>query len=89
MADPSQPKPLLHAFSTFAVGGPQVRFCDVANALGRDYRHVIIAMDNDFECASRLEQDVTWDAVPVSAVKSRGISFGNLKRFRKTLSAIA
>jgi glycosyltransferase involved in cell wall biosynthesis len=88
MADPSQPKCLLHAFSTFAVGGPQVRFCDVANALGRDYRHVIIAMDNDFACASRLEEHVTWDAVRVSAVKSRGISFGNLKRFRKILATV-
>jgi glycosyltransferase involved in cell wall biosynthesis len=88
MADPSAARCLLHAFSSFAVGGPQVRFCDVANALGRDYRHVIIAMDNDFDCASRLEEDVTWDAVSVTVVKSRGISFGNLKRFRKILATV-
>ena len=88
MADPSVPRCLLHAFSTFAVGGPQVRFCDVANALGRDYRHVITAMDEDFACASRLHDGVTWEAVPVSAVKSRGISFRNLKRFRKIVATV-
>ena len=88
MADPSEPRRLLHAFSSFAVGGPQVRFCDIANALGADYHHFLVAMDDDFECAVRLREEVIWQTVRVRVAKNRGISLGNLARFRKLLSTV-
>ena len=36
---------LLHVFSTFAVGGPQMRFVALAAAFGPRYRHIVMAMD--------------------------------------------
>ena len=41
---------LLHVYSTFAVGGPQVRFAALANRFGRDFRHAIVAMDGNTAC---------------------------------------
>ena len=49
-----KPRHLLHAFSTFAVGGPEVRSCDLINHFGERYRHTIIAMDGRYECQSKL-----------------------------------
>ena len=39
---------ILHAFSSFAIGGSQMRFAVLANALAARYAHDIFAMDNDF-----------------------------------------
>lgn len=50
----SKPRHLLHAFSTFGVGGPEVRSCDLINHFGERYRHTIIAMDGRYECQSKL-----------------------------------
>src|SRR5947207_2194006 len=46
---------LLHVFATFAAGGPQVRLSQVANRLGKKYRHTILALDGLFETAQRLD----------------------------------
>lgn len=56
---------LLHVFSTFAVGGPQIRFCQLANALGRRHRHVVVAMDGDYACAERLAAGLAVDFPPL------------------------
>lgn len=45
---------LLHVFSTFGVGGPEVRSCDLINHFGERYRHTIIAMDGNYECQAKL-----------------------------------
>ena len=50
----AKPRHLLHVFSTFAVGGPEVRSCDLINHFGERYRHTIIAMDGRYECKSKL-----------------------------------
>lgn len=50
----SSPRHLLHVFSTFGVGGPEVRSCDLINHFGERYKHTIIAMDGRYECKSRL-----------------------------------
>lgn len=84
-AKPDQRR-LLHVFSSFEVGGPQIRFCQIANWLGSDYHHTIISMDRNFECMSRLTAAASWEIHPVSAKKSRGINFGNLVRFRRLLN---
>lgn len=49
-----EPKHLLHVFSTFGVGGPEVRSCDLINHFGDRYRHSIIAMDDIYDCQSKL-----------------------------------
>ncbi len=50
----SKPRHLLHVFSTFGVGGPEVRSCDLINHFGEQYRHTIIAMDGRYECQAKL-----------------------------------
>jgi len=77
---------LLHVFSTFAVGGQQTRFCTIANALGRSYRHSIVAMDGDHSCAERMSAEIDWQILPVAVTKNRFLSLGNLRRFRRVLA---
>lgn len=45
---------ILHVFSTFAAGGPQVRVATIINALGDSFRHTIMAMDSKFDAADRI-----------------------------------
>src|SRR5262249_6500177 len=78
-------KHLLHVFSSFEVGGAQARFCEIANWLGPNYHHTIVALDENFECANRLDGEVSWESVSVKVHKSRGIDLGNLVRFRRLL----
>lgn len=80
-----EPKLILSVFATFAVGGPQVRFCAVANRLGRRVRHVVLAMDGNTAAASRLDPalDLDFPAIPVL----KGDTRGNLLRFRAWLRA--
>jgi glycosyltransferase involved in cell wall biosynthesis len=72
---------LLHVFSTFDVGGQQTRFCTIANALGKRYRHSIVAMDGCHACTERLSAAVDWEIVPVAVTKNRLLSLGNIRRF--------
>ena len=45
---------ILHVFSTFKVGGPQIRFAALARGWGRDFSHTVIAMDADYAAAAEL-----------------------------------
>ena len=76
----SAPPHLLHVFSTFALGGPQRRFIQIANAFGSRYRHTIIAMDGRTEAAAGLAQDVRVAIHPLPVVKGGGLSPANLRR---------
>lgn len=48
------PPKLLHVFPTFEPGGTQLRMCSILNALGDQYRHEILAVDGNYQAASRL-----------------------------------
>lgn len=74
---------LLHAFSTFSLGGAQARFVQLANALGPEYRHVVMAMDNCFDAGTRLAPNVVWEPMPVPVTK--GSAFANRRLFRNIL----
>ncbi len=76
---------LLHAFSTFRVGGPQIRFCTLANRFGARYAHVIFAMDGRYECRERLNKDLDIAVADVLAKKPD--TLGNRARFRAWLKA--
>ncbi|MDO9458699.1 MAG: glycosyltransferase family 4 protein [Alphaproteobacteria bacterium] len=52
---------LLHVFSTFATGGPQVRLAAMANHWGKKYRHTIIAMDGVYDCAEKFDAGVEFE----------------------------
>jgi glycosyltransferase involved in cell wall biosynthesis len=80
------PPLVLSVFSTFAVGGPQVRFVTLANRLGRTFRHAIVSMDGAMECAERLDPtlDITYPEVPIR----KGETIANARAFRAALQRI-
>lgn len=86
--EPARARHLLHVFSTFGVGGPQVRFAAIANHFGRAYRHTIIAMDGDFSCADRLDPGLDVELMPMAVRKGAGLSLANLRSFRATLKQL-
>ena len=51
---PTRQKHLLHVFPTFAVGGSQMRFAQLARLHGERYRHTVIALDGKTDMAERL-----------------------------------
>ena len=77
---------LLHAFSTFKLGGPQARFVQLANAMGTDYRHIIVAMDNCFDAGERLNPEVQWEPLRLDVVK--GGTLANRGAFRTVLQRL-
>jgi glycosyltransferase involved in cell wall biosynthesis len=80
---------LLHVFSTFAVGGPQVRFCTLVGRLGAGWHHDIVAMDGDLACRERLPPISSGASVGFPLIKIRkGETLGNARRFYHTLRAL-
>jgi L-malate glycosyltransferase len=49
------PLRILHAFSTFGSGGPQLRMAALINSLGSAFFHYITAMDGNFEAARHIQ----------------------------------
>lgn len=47
-------KRCLHVFSTFDIGGPQVRFANMVNHLPKDIEHLVIAMDGQYQAKAKL-----------------------------------
>ncbi len=79
----SRPPLLLHALSSFAVGGAQVRLAAILNRYPHAWRHAIVAMDGNLECRERLspELDVSFPDVAIR----KGDTLGNVLRFRRLL----
>ena len=71
---------ILHVFSTFAVGGPQVRTAALINRFGARYRHSIVAMDGNYACAERIAPglEIRYPTVDIR----KGDTLGNRRRFR-------
>lgn len=74
MSPITTPPLILHAFSTFKLGGPQARFVQLANAFGPQYRHVIAAMDNCFDAGERLAPNVNWQPLPLHIKKGGALA---------------
>ena len=74
---------LLHVFSSFAVGGAQVRFAAIANRYPHAWRHAIIAMDGNLECRERLSTDIKVSYPAIAGRK--GDTLGNALHFRRVL----
>jgi glycosyltransferase involved in cell wall biosynthesis len=82
-----EPRRLLHVFSTFAVGGPQVRFCTLVDRLGPGWHHDIVAMDGNTACRERLPPGAPV-GFPQVAVR-KGDTLGNARRCFHALRALA
>ncbi len=85
MTSSSRPT-LLHAFSSFTLGGAQSRFIQLANAFGADFHHVIVAMDGQWQAADRLDAHVSWVPLKVSVVRGGGLA--NRASFRRVLREV-
>jgi glycosyltransferase involved in cell wall biosynthesis len=79
-------KHLLHVFSTFAVGGPQVRTCEIINSLDVRFRHTIIALDGNYQCREKLKEtgDVRFREIQVD----KGSLARCVRQFRNLLKEI-
>lgn len=79
-----KPRILLHAFSTFNLGGPQARFVQLANTLGSEFRHIVVAMDNGYAAGDRLDAGIQWQPLRLDITK--GGALANRGAFRKLLA---
>jgi glycosyltransferase involved in cell wall biosynthesis len=69
---------VLHAFSTFALGGPQARFLKLVEALGPQVEHHVLAMDGN---TSAIGNAVNPEAIQlVNMPIARGRNFDNVPR---------
>ncbi|MBF0307603.1 MAG: glycosyltransferase [Alphaproteobacteria bacterium] len=77
---------LLHVFSTFRVGGPQVRFAAIANRFPGRWRHLVAAMDDAHDAAPLLSPGVDLRILPLGAPK--GATLSNAWAFRRLLGEL-
>jgi glycosyltransferase involved in cell wall biosynthesis len=77
------PPLLLHVYSTFGVGGAQVRFAAIANHFGQRWRHAIVAMDGNTACRERLDPGLAMSFPDIGLHK--GDTLGNIRRIRAVL----
>ncbi len=78
---------LLHVFSSFAVGGPQVRFARLARLLGDRYRHLIVAMDGAHGARTLLDAGVDYRIHELGLDQAAGLA--NLPALRAKLKALS
>ncbi len=65
------PPPLVaHVFPGFAVGGAQMRFAAIANHFGSAFRHIVVSLDGDLGCRTRLRDDLDIAFPSVAAPKN-------------------
>jgi glycosyltransferase involved in cell wall biosynthesis len=64
---------IAHVFSSFAVGGAEVRFAALASRFSARWRHAVIALDGRTDCAERIGKDVPLTLLPAPVRKDQGI----------------
>ncbi len=85
----AEPVPhVLHVFSTFGMGGPQVRFVSLANALKGRYRHTVLAMDGNLAASDGLDRGVDCGFAEMRVARNHGISFANVWHARRLLQRL-
>jgi glycosyltransferase involved in cell wall biosynthesis len=62
---------LLHVFSTFKAAGPQLRFIALAKQWGPQFRHVVLAMDGNFEAFSQVPAEISFERQTITPKKGR------------------
>src|SRR5205814_4357965 len=60
---------VLHVFPSFGIGGVPLRMVRIINHLGKQFRHTIIALDNNFEAAAGIAGGLDVAVSPVRAGK--------------------
>jgi glycosyltransferase involved in cell wall biosynthesis len=59
----------LHVFPSFGIGGVPLRMVRIINHLGKQFRHTVIALDNNFDAASGIGRDLDVTLLPVRAAR--------------------
>jgi glycosyltransferase involved in cell wall biosynthesis len=77
------PPHILHVFSTFAPAGPEMRTVNLIGALGREYRHSIVAMDGRTDARERLSRDVS---VEILESPPKAGSLATIRRLRALIA---
>lgn len=80
---PSVQRHLVHVFPTFAVGGSQIRFAQLAAAHGPRYRHSVVALDGVTTMRDRISKEVAISLIEIDFDKKAGLK--NLPLFRRKL----
>jgi len=62
----------LHVFPSFGIGGVPLRMVRIINHLGKQFRHTLIALDNNFEAAAGIGRDLDVMMLAVRGVR-RGV----------------
>ena len=60
---------VLHVFPSFGIGGVPLRMVRIINHLGKQFRHTVIALDNNFEAAEGIAGNLDVAVLPVRGVK--------------------
>ena len=81
-----RPRHLVHVFPSFARGGSQTRFAQLALAHGNRYRHTVLALDGVLDMAEVVSPKVALECRMPSFDKRDGLL--NLALFRRTLTAL-
>lgn len=68
------PPLLLHVFPSFAVGGAQVRLAALANRFPGRWRHVVLPLDGQTDCAARVAPGVDLQCIPPPFTKATPIA---------------
>jgi glycosyltransferase involved in cell wall biosynthesis len=78
---------LLHVFPSFAVGGAQMRFAQLANHFGPAYQHMVVALDGNTAASSLLDSalQVGFPAITLARGGSPATLFGNAVRTARAL----
>lgn len=74
---------ILHVFSTFSVGGPQIRFAAFVNGSRGSFRHLLFAVDGRYDCLDRIHQDA--DVEVLKSHPESGTTAGNVVAAAKAL----
>ncbi len=78
---------LLHVFPTFAMGGQQRRFCQIANGLAGKYHHLILSLDGNTEAVALLESGASFELLQ-QPEKIRN-PFAAAKAYRRYLANVS
>jgi L-malate glycosyltransferase len=76
---------LVHVFPSFAIGGAQIRFAQLAEAHGERYRHTVIALDGVIDMRPNVASSVVLDVIKPRLDKRRPLR--NFPRIRAMLSS--
>ena len=60
---------VLHVFPSFGIGGVPLRMVRIINHLGKQFRHTVIALDNNFDAAEGVASDLDVAVLPIRDTK--------------------